>query len=119
MSLVPREDTFIVIGTSLDTVEAVERILLTQADPLPVLNGNYGYEDSPGIQMTKMMPRRLTKRSQQESSPDMVPILRMGKRSLQVLPWPILMMDQRSHAQEDGTNTQDNRPTNDARIRML
>ena len=110
MSLAPREDTFIVIGTSLDTVEAVERILLTQADPLPVLIGNYGYEDSQGIQMTQMMPRRLTKRSPQESSPDMVPILRMGKRSLQVSPWPILMMDKRR--QEDGTGS-------DARIRML
>ena len=111
MSLAPREDTFIVIGTSLDTVEAVERIRLTQTDPIPVLNEFYGYDASPpDIQMAKMMPRRLTKRSQQESFPDMVPILRMGKRSLQVSPWPILMMDKRR--QEDGTGS-------DARIRML
>ena len=123
MSLAPREDTFIVIGTSLDTVEAVERILLTQTAPFPALNENYGdkhslnygsedslnygdedslnygyddslnygYEDSlnyddkdsPGLQMSRRMPRRLSKRSRQESSPDMVPILRMGKRTLQ------------------------------------
>ena len=119
MSLVPREDTFIVIGTLLDTVEAVERILLTQTDHFPAINENYGYTEDrpPGIQMTRMMPRRLTKRSQQETSPDMVPILRMGKRSLQVSPWPMLMMDKRS--QDDGPNTRNNRPASDARIRML
>ena len=117
MILVPRKDTFIVIGTSLDTVEAVERILRTQTDPFPALKENYGYEDTPGIQMTKMMPRRLTKRSQQESSPDMVPILRMGKRSLQVSPWPILMMDKRS--QEDGASSQTTGLVSDPRIRML
>ena len=117
MSLVPNEDTFLVIGTSLDTVEAVERILLAQTDPYPARNENYGYDDSPGIQMTKMMPRRLTKRSQQDSSPDMVPILRMGKGSLQVSPWPILMMNKRS--QEDGASTHNTGPVSDARIKIL